>query len=256
MRRQHIEIAGSQSTSQPLTADFLEYVADICGEVPFGEGPVQICGYDMYVFETPGHSPGSSVLYFGDEGVAFFGDLVAPGFTGIPRTNLPNSNVPQLIESINRMAGIGFDPSTMCFFGHGESMTMEELCARTFMSEPLTLGTLGLLSGDAFDEVEGVCFADGKIMVPILNVAAAAGAEVEVDGGTYSVAFADGRTLVVKAGSATAQINGVNLPLDLPVMRMGDDVLVEGCWLGEFLTKTLNWAVQDKQFQAMIATQG
>ena len=62
------------------------------------------------VIHSPGHSPGSALYYFPDEGLLFLVDTVA--FRRIPRYDLANSNVPALMESLKRLKTLGLPDDT------------------------------------------------------------------------------------------------------------------------------------------------
>ncbi|MEO2066284.1 MAG: MBL fold metallo-hydrolase [Desulfurobacteriaceae bacterium] len=84
------------------------------------------------VLHTPGHSPGSIVLYCSQEKIALVGDLIFKGSIG--RYDLPKSDYSQLKRSIFKVLN-ELDPKTKLITGHGESTTLErELKENPFIS--------------------------------------------------------------------------------------------------------------------------
>ncbi|WP_215142641.1 MBL fold metallo-hydrolase [Exiguobacterium qingdaonense] len=72
---------------------------------------------------TPGHSPGSVVLYMPDDEIAFCGDLIFKRSVG--RTDLYGGDQPTLMGSIDRMKQILPD-STVLYSGHGPETTLKD----------------------------------------------------------------------------------------------------------------------------------
>jgi glyoxylase-like metal-dependent hydrolase (beta-lactamase superfamily II) len=84
------------------------------------------------VLHTPGHSPGHVMYHFADEGLLVGGDLIIGGSVG--RTDLPDSNHAQLIESIRRV--MRFPHTTQLLPGHGQPGTLEyELQTNPFVQD-------------------------------------------------------------------------------------------------------------------------
>ena len=87
------------------------------------------------VVHTPGHSPGSVVVYDEDKNVAIVGDLIFKGSIG--RYDLPMSNYEELKASIVKTLDI-LKPETILLPGHGEKTTVaEELKNNPFIIELL-----------------------------------------------------------------------------------------------------------------------
>lgn len=78
-------------------------------------------GFDSAkVLHTPGHSPGSSVLYFEDYGVLVSGDTLFAGSIG--RTDLPGGSYKVIQESLKRLVQLPEDTRVIC--GHGPETTI------------------------------------------------------------------------------------------------------------------------------------
>lgn len=79
--------------------------------------------FEMQIFETPGHSPGSVSFYFAQERVVFSGDALFKGSIG--RTDLPGGNHQQLLRSIQEKL-LTLPEDTIVLSGHGDSTTIRE----------------------------------------------------------------------------------------------------------------------------------
>jgi len=73
----------------------------------------------LSVLHTPGHSPGSVVLY--GSGVLFAGDLLFAGSIG--RTDLPGGSTRDMEASLRRVLALGEE--FIVYPGHGEPTTLE-----------------------------------------------------------------------------------------------------------------------------------
>ncbi len=88
------------------------------------EGDTVVFGKSsMQVFQVPGHSPGSIVLYSPDDAFLIAGDVLFKGSIG--RTDLPGGNFDQLIEGIRKKL-LPLPPETVVFPGHGPSTTIKD----------------------------------------------------------------------------------------------------------------------------------
>lgn len=88
------------------------------------EGDVLEIGNIVFrIYHTPGHSPGSVVLYMDDERIAFCGDLIFKQSVG--RTDLFGGDQSTLMGSIDRMKQLLPDETTL-YSGHGPQTTLEE----------------------------------------------------------------------------------------------------------------------------------
>ena len=78
--------------------------------------------YEFEVIHTPGHAPGHVMYYCAAEKVLIGGDLIIGGSVG--RTDLPDSNHGQLMESIRKVMKLPGE--TKLLGGHGEISTLDE----------------------------------------------------------------------------------------------------------------------------------
>lgn len=86
--------------------------------VDYGEGDVlEFAGTTLTVLETPGHTPGSVVLQWGD--VLFTGDTLFAGSCG--RTDFPGSNHKDMMASLARL----YPLNGQVLSGHMGQSTME-----------------------------------------------------------------------------------------------------------------------------------
>lgn len=79
--------------------------------------------FTFHLYHTPGHSPGSVVLYMADEKIAFCGDLIFKQSVG--RTDLFGGDQATLMGSIERMKHL-IPGATVLYPGHGPKTTLEE----------------------------------------------------------------------------------------------------------------------------------
>lgn len=79
-----------------------------------------LAGLDFEVLHTPGHTPGSVCLRFGEH--LFSGDTLFEGSCG--RTDFPGSNPSDMVRSLGRLAQL--DESLKVYPGHGGSTTIGE----------------------------------------------------------------------------------------------------------------------------------
>ena len=87
------------------------------------------------VIETPGHTPGGVCYYFPSDALLFSGDTLFAGSIG--RTDFPGGSLPQLLESLKRLAGL--PPETVVVPGHGPETTIDtEKRQNRFLSVVLT----------------------------------------------------------------------------------------------------------------------
>lgn len=70
--------------------------------------------HPFMVYETPGHSPGSTVLY--SDGILFSGDTLF--YQTIGRTDIPLSSSQEIYQSIKKMYQL-FDEDVIVYPGHG-----------------------------------------------------------------------------------------------------------------------------------------
>ncbi|NDK89758.1 MBL fold metallo-hydrolase [Gordonia desulfuricans] len=82
---------------------------------------IAVAGTTLTVINTPGHSPGSSVIHVPEAGVLFSGDTLFQGGPGA--TGRSFSSFPTIIESI-RDKIFALDPETKVYTGHGDGTTI------------------------------------------------------------------------------------------------------------------------------------
>ncbi|MGV9860450.1 MBL fold metallo-hydrolase [Gordonia sp. NPDC003425] len=92
------------------------------GDLEDGE-QIDVAGTTLTVINTPGHSPGSSVIYAPELGVLFSGDTLFHGGPGA--TGRSFSSFPTIIESIREKI-FTLDPETKVYTGHGEGTTVAD----------------------------------------------------------------------------------------------------------------------------------
>ncbi|MDN3449886.1 MBL fold metallo-hydrolase [Planococcus sp. APC 3906] len=88
-----------------------------------GEKQLEINGFKMDVFHTPGHSPGSVSYSFGKEGFAIVGDTLFRGSIG--RTDLVDGSEKKLLQSINDSL-LTLPEHMILYPGHGPETTPEQ----------------------------------------------------------------------------------------------------------------------------------
>lgn len=76
------------------------------------------------VIETPGHTPGSMLIYNKEEGLAFSGDTLFKGSIG--RTDLPGGSMFQIIQSLRMITQ--YPDDTRILPGHGPETTIGYEC--------------------------------------------------------------------------------------------------------------------------------
>ncbi|MCG8699028.1 MAG: MBL fold metallo-hydrolase [Bacteroidales bacterium] len=81
------------------------------------EGELKIGSFEMEVLHVPGHSPGSVVLYFKDEGTLITGDVIFKNSIG--RSDLPGGDYEQLIDGIQTKL-LTLPDNIKVYPGHGE----------------------------------------------------------------------------------------------------------------------------------------
>ena len=84
---------------------------------------ISVAGTELTVINTPGHSPGSCVVYAPEAGVLFSGDTLFRGGPGA--TGRSFSSFPTIIESI-RDKIFTLDPETKVYTGHGDGTSIAD----------------------------------------------------------------------------------------------------------------------------------
>jgi glyoxylase-like metal-dependent hydrolase (beta-lactamase superfamily II) len=96
------------------------------------EGKLEIGGFSIDVFETPGHSPGSVSYYLEEGHIVFSGDALFAGSIG--RTDLYGGSQRTLIESIHKRL-LTLPEETIVAPGHGPvTSIVSEMDSNPFLS--------------------------------------------------------------------------------------------------------------------------
>lgn len=97
-------------------------VEPVAIDLPLHDGDtLTIAGAEARIMAIPGHSPGSLVIYFPEQGWAVTGDVLFAG--GIGRTDLVGGNHSQLVDGI-RSRLFALPDSTVVYPGHGPATTI------------------------------------------------------------------------------------------------------------------------------------
>jgi hydroxyacylglutathione hydrolase len=91
------------------------------------EGELKVGEIVLEVFHTPGHTPGSTTLYWKDASALFTGDLIFKD--GLGRTDFPGGNGSQLKNSIRRMAALN---AKWLLSGHGDIVSGSDMVKANF----------------------------------------------------------------------------------------------------------------------------
>ena len=83
------------------------------------EGDLNICGFNLRVIETPGHTAGSVCVQI--DNAIFTGDTLF--FDSYGRTDFPSGSEQELIVSVKKLFALQGD--FLLYSGHGESTTLE-----------------------------------------------------------------------------------------------------------------------------------
>ena len=112
-----VYIHAAESTMPPMmTAGPLYYTRTYAE----GDTVAPIAGAELTVLHTPGHTPGSVCLLWGQE--LFAGDTLFAGSCG--RVDLPGGDPTQMMQSLNRLASLNADYRVHP--GHGPSTTLSQ----------------------------------------------------------------------------------------------------------------------------------
>ena len=107
--------AGDLTLPQAMTAGTLYHTHT------YEDGQVlNLCGLEITVLHTPGHTPGSVCLCCEDS--MFAGDTLFAGSIG--RTDFPGSSPAQMAKSMTKLKAL--DKNYTVYPGHGESTTLDE----------------------------------------------------------------------------------------------------------------------------------
>jgi len=96
------------------------------------EGKMTIGDFEVGIFETPGHTPGSVSFYFEPLQLVATGDALFK--SGIGRTDLPGGNEQQLLQSIHKKL-LTLPEETLALPGHGPITTIgDEMNSNPFLN--------------------------------------------------------------------------------------------------------------------------
>ena len=112
-----VYIHAAEATLPPMMTAGELYFTRTYGE---GDTICPIPGVELHVLHTPGHTPGSVCLLWGDQ--MFSGDTLFSGSCG--RVDFPGGDPRQMLESLRRLASLEADYRVHP--GHGESTTLAE----------------------------------------------------------------------------------------------------------------------------------
>jgi glyoxylase-like metal-dependent hydrolase (beta-lactamase superfamily II) len=91
------------------------------------EGELHLGKETFYVYQTPGHSPGSLSIQWPERKVLFTGDLAF--YRGIGRTDFPGGNSKIIKESLERISRLDTE---LLLPGHGDVVTGKESVLQNF----------------------------------------------------------------------------------------------------------------------------
>ena len=87
-----------------------------------GGEKLNLCGFNIDVLHTPGHTVGGLTYIFDDENIMFVGDTLFKGSYG--RVDLPTGNFTSMLESIEKICS--YKKNYLLLAGHGDSTTLDE----------------------------------------------------------------------------------------------------------------------------------
>ncbi|MDL2205880.1 MBL fold metallo-hydrolase [Eubacteriales bacterium OttesenSCG-928-N13] len=87
------------------------------------EGPITLCGMEIELIHTPGHTPGGACYYIPAHRAIFTGDTVFA--EGYGRTDFSGGNMQQMRQSLLRLFQLPND--VIAHPGHGDSASMAQI---------------------------------------------------------------------------------------------------------------------------------
>lgn len=82
---------------------------------------LELAGFEIQVFHTPGHTPGSCCYYLKEENVLISGDTLFCGSVG--RTDFPGGNAQEIVNSLHRLLE-ELPEETKVYPGHDTTTTI------------------------------------------------------------------------------------------------------------------------------------
>lgn len=116
----------SAKNGTPIVAREAEYY------YPEKMGSFEVGPFQMEIEHIPGHSPGSTVFLFKENGFVIGGDVLFKGSVG--RSDLPGGSHATLMDGIRRVL-VPLPEETVVFPGHGEPTTIgHEIATNPFLN--------------------------------------------------------------------------------------------------------------------------
>lgn len=98
-------------------------IIPINGSKNLMQNSLQVTGFELQVYPTPGHTPGSVCIYLKEESCLFTGDTLFKD--GIGRYDFSYSDKKLLMTSINQLIEV-LPEETLIYPGHGDPSTLGE----------------------------------------------------------------------------------------------------------------------------------
>lgn len=205
---------------------------------PAYPGYYNFAGLDVKVIPTPGHSPGSSLYYFMDEGLLFVGDSIA--FGHVPRYDLPNSNVPEIFESLMKIKNLNIPETTEIFFGHGEHIKYSEML-RTYeiFSRPMEL--FARKTDGTNSAIRDLYFDEGVLFISLEEVIKIAGMEYFGDDNGAVAYIPEFGRLKVRAGSPEAEYDTFSVNMKACAQVKDGKIYLPGKFIAEIFKPFVKW---------------
>ena len=128
LQRDGTEVLAPEAEAKLLSDPFLNLSANLYADhsvVPdrllLNGEKISLCGFELEVIPTPGHTAGSACYYMEKAGILFAGDTLFRGSVG--RSDLPTGNEKQLIDSI-KSSLMDLPGQTVVLPGHGPETTI------------------------------------------------------------------------------------------------------------------------------------
>jgi glyoxylase-like metal-dependent hydrolase (beta-lactamase superfamily II) len=103
----------SEQFGAPFTAKAERYLKN--------QETLELAGFSIRVYETPGHTKGGVCYYFPEEGVLFSGDTLF--YESVGRTDFPTGSMSVLVRSVRGLLGVLPD-ETQVFPGHNSETSI------------------------------------------------------------------------------------------------------------------------------------